>query len=72
MRCDARHDRRRSAKTRCVLAMCENIDWNVGRMLQKLDELKLAENTIVVYFCDNGPADWRWNGGMKGKQGLDR
>ena len=36
--------------------MCENIDWNVGRILQKLDELKLAENTIVVYFSDNGPA----------------
>ena len=28
--------------TRAVLAMCENIDWNVGRVLAKLDELKLA------------------------------
>ena len=47
----------------------ENIDWNIGRILKKLDELKLAENTIVVYFSDKGPADWRWNGGMKGKKG---
>ena len=49
--------------------MCENIDWNVGRVLAKLDELKLAENTIVVYFSDNGPNGWRWNGGMKGRKG---
>jgi len=28
--------------TRAALAMCESIDWNVGRVLAKLDELKLA------------------------------
>lgn len=55
--------------TRAALAMCENIDWNVGRLLAKLDELKLADNTIVVYFSDNGPNSWRWNGGMKGRKG---
>jgi arylsulfatase A-like enzyme len=52
--------------TRAALAMCENLDWNVGRILKRLDELKLADNTIVVYFCDNGPNGHRWNGGMKG------
>jgi len=56
-------------KTRCALAMCENIDWNVGRVLQKLEELKLAEKTIVIYFSDNGPNSWRWNGSMKGRKG---
>lgn len=56
-------------KTRCVLAMTENIDWNVGRILAKLDELHLADNTIVLYFSDNGPNSWRWNGGMKGRKG---
>ena len=55
--------------TRAALAMCENTDWNVGRLLKRLDELKLAENTIVIYFCDNGPNGWRWNGGMKGRKG---
>lgn len=54
---------------RAALAMCENIDWNVGRMLQKLDDLELAENTIVIYFCDNGPNGARWNGDMKGMKG---
>jgi len=54
---------------RAALAMCENIDWNVGRLLKRLDDLDLAKNTIVVYFCDNGPNGWRWNGGMKGRKG---
>jgi arylsulfatase A-like enzyme len=57
------------AMTRAALAMCENIDWNVGRVLTRLDQLKLADNTIVLYFSDNGPNSWRWNGGMKGRKG---
>lgn len=56
-------------ETRCVLAMIENQDRNVGRVLAKLNELKLRENTIVVYFSDNGPNTFRWNGGMKGRKG---
>lgn len=55
--------------TRAALAMCENIDWNVGRILKRLDELDLTDDTIVVYFCDNGPNGARWNGGMKGRKG---
>lgn len=57
------------AHTRAALAMNENLDWNVGRVLDKLKELKLDENTIVLYFSDNGPNGWRWNGGMKGRKG---
>ena len=56
--------------TRAALAMCENIDWNVGRILQKLDDLKLSDDTIVIYFSDNGPNSYRWNGGMKGRKGA--
>jgi arylsulfatase A-like enzyme len=55
--------------TRCVLAMTENLDFNVGRILRQLEELKLSDNTIVVYFSDNGPATSVWNGGMKGRKG---
>ncbi|MEW4487792.1 arylsulfatase [Thalassoglobus sp. JC818] len=55
--------------TRAALAMCENIDDNVGRLLAKLDERDLADNTIFIYFCDNGPNGNRWNGGMKGRKG---
>jgi len=56
--------------TRAALAMCENIDWNVGRILAQLDSLRLAGDTIVIYFSDNGPNSWRWNGGMKGRKGT--
>lgn len=55
--------------TRASLAMTANIDWNVGRVLRRLDELKLSGNTIVIYFSDNGPNTARWNGGMKGRKG---
>jgi arylsulfatase A-like enzyme len=58
------------AETRCALAMLENQDRNVGRVLRKLEELQLVDNTIVVYFSDNGPNSWRWNGGMKGIKGT--
>ena len=54
---------------RCALAMCENIDWNVGRILKRLEALEIADNTIVVFFHDNGPNGSRWNGGMKGRKG---
>ena len=54
---------------RCALAMCENLDFNVGRVLRKLEELKVAENTIVVWFHDNGPNGNRWNEEMKGRKG---
>jgi arylsulfatase A-like enzyme len=55
--------------TKAALAMCENIDWNVGRISEKVKELGLAENTIIIYLSDNGPNGWRWNDGMKGRKG---
>lgn len=55
--------------TTAALAMCENIDWNVGRVLAKLNELNLTKNTIVIYMSDNGPNSYRWNGGLKGIKG---
>lgn len=48
--------------------MCENIDDNVGRLLAHLDELKLAENTIVLFLTDNGGTAGVkiYNAGMRG------
>jgi arylsulfatase A len=33
----------------------EEMDWSVGRVLDTLRELKLEENTLVVFTSDNGP-----------------
>jgi arylsulfatase A len=35
-------------------AMVERMDWSVGRVLAKLRELNLEQNTAVVFFSDNG------------------
>ncbi len=55
--------------TKAALAFVENIDWNVGRLIKKLQDLGLEENTIIVYLSDNGPNGARWNGKMKGQKG---
>jgi len=35
-------------------AMIEELDNSTGRLLRKLDELKIADKTIVIFFGDNG------------------
>lgn len=35
-------------------AMIESVDESVGRLMDKLDSLGLAENTIVIFTSDNG------------------
>jgi arylsulfatase len=51
--------------------MITNIDDNFGRLLDKLDEWKLRENTLVIFMTDNGTAtgDGVFNAGMRGKKG---
>lgn len=36
-------------------AMVERLDTGIGRVLATLDELKIAENTLVIFASDNGP-----------------
>lgn len=40
-----------------LFAQVQNLDTNIGRMLDKLDELGLADNTIVIYASDQGMND---------------
>ena len=55
--------------TRAALAMVENLDGNVGRILAAIDTAGVSRETIVVFFSDNGPNSLRWCGGMRGKKG---
>jgi len=62
-------DREDLAFTRAALAMVENLDANVDRLLATLDRLDAARDTIVVFFSDNGPNSPRWCGDMRGRKG---
>ncbi len=46
--------------------MIENIDENMGRLMAKLDEWKLSDNTILIFMSDNG-----MTGGGSGQPGKD-
>jgi arylsulfatase A-like enzyme len=35
-------------------AMIENMDWNIGRILDKLKQLNIDDNTLVIFTSDNG------------------
>jgi len=41
-------------KNPAYAAMIESTDQGVGRIMGKLDELKLAADTVVIFFSDNG------------------
>lgn len=40
-------------------AMVHSMDTNVGRVLQTLEEVGLTDETIVVFFSDNGGLHWQ-------------
>jgi arylsulfatase A-like enzyme len=54
-------------------AMME-LDWEVGALLKKLDDLGIADNTIVVFTSDNGAETFSWPDGgntpFRGEKGT--
>lgn len=55
-------------RTAKVYGMVKNVDDNVGRLLARLKQLRLEENTIVIFLTDNGPQHDRYNAGMRGRK----
>lgn len=51
-----------------VYGMVQNIDENFRRLLDRLQELGLRENTLVIFMTDNGPQQPRFNGGLRGRK----
>jgi len=60
--------------------MITNIDENIGRLVKKLKELGLEENTILIFMTDNGTAAGfqskkgetkGYNAGMRGTKGSE-
>lgn len=59
-----------------LYGMVSNIDHNVGRVLDELDRLGLANDTIVVFTSDHGPCgsaqhegEMRYNANLRGIKG---
>jgi arylsulfatase len=51
-----------------IYGMVSNIDDNVGRVLSKLEELQIRENTLIIFMTDNGPQQVRYTGGFRGQK----
>ena len=49
-----------------IYGMVTNIDENFGKLINRLDELKLKENTIVIFMTDNGPQQPRYVSNLRG------
>ena len=52
-----------------ILAMTRTLDTCVGNLLQTLDKLGIADNTIVLFTSDNGSYDCNLTGGFRGRKG---
>lgn len=42
------------------MATLYQLDQEIGRLLNALDEMDLADNTLIVFTADNGPTDWKF------------
>jgi arylsulfatase A-like enzyme len=55
--------------------MVENIDDNLGQLMKKIEELGIADNTVLIFMSDNGKTGGSrsngaaYNAGMKGYKG---
>jgi arylsulfatase len=43
-------------KMELYAGMVDNLDYNVGRLINKLKELDIYENTLIIFMSDNGAA----------------
>lgn len=49
--------------------MVESLDTSIGRIVAKLDELGIADNTVIILTGDNGGDDDRTTGGLRDFKG---
>ena len=67
---DFRMNEKDKKDARKIYGMVTNIDDNVGKVINKLKELKIEEETIIIFMTDNGPQQIRYNSSMKGRKGT--
>lgn len=49
-----------------IYGMVTNIDDNVGKVISKLKELNIDQNTILIFMTDNGPQQFRYVSNLRG------
>lgn len=67
---DFRMNEKDKEDARKIYGMVTNIDDNIGKVINKLKELKIEEETIIIFMTDNGPQQIRYNSSMKGRKGT--
>ncbi|MDX2268943.1 MAG: arylsulfatase [Bryobacter sp.] len=58
-----------SIENQTIYGMVNNLDDNIGRLLAHLEKKNLAQDTIVLFLCDNGPQTDRFNAGLRARKG---
>ena len=59
----------KQARRKRYMACVTHMDEAIGKMLDLLDELNIAENTIVIFFSDNGGGGGADNTPLRGGKG---
>ena len=54
------------------LGMIENIDWNLGKLQEKLRQWELLENTVVIFLSDNGMSQGGMSQGGMSQGGMSQ
>ena len=62
-------DRWNKAEGNVYASMIEDMDRGIGKILDKLEEKGMAENTLVIFFSDNGPNNMGNTGPYSGNKG---
>ena len=55
-------------QVRRTYAMITNIDENIGQMIEQIDAMGIGEQTLVLFFTDNGPEGRRFVSGYRGSK----
>lgn len=64
-----KEDRNPTHVRRAYREMVQELDWGVGRVIDTLQRLGLAEKTFVLFFSDNGALEFGSNGELRGFKG---
>jgi N-acetylgalactosamine-6-sulfatase len=59
-----------SESQHCFRSMVQHMDAKVGQIMRTLEELKLADNTLIIFTSDNGAASEGDIGTLSGGKGM--